>query len=80
MTKSIENGKVVYNFLDVDRWNIEINTSNQILYFETIYTTQKFKSDRTILINNTIKMGITQETAKDLIKVLQEFAETGELI
>ena len=79
MTKSTKNNKTIYNFLDKDRWNIEINTSNGILYFETEYTSQKFKTDRTILISNTITMGINRETAKDLIPILQHFAETGEL-
>jgi hypothetical protein len=64
MTKSIKNGKVVYNFLDVENFNIKVSVPNkQMIRFD-------FPNDCYF---------ITPKTAKDLIKVLQEFAETGEL-
>ena len=74
MTKSIKNGKAVYNFLDIANDNVEI------LFY---------RNDKLLKINLPYEMDcecgcvtdmvINQETAKDLIKVLQEFAETGEL-
>jgi hypothetical protein len=63
MTKSIKNGKAVYNFLDTQRRNNEVSIQGQHLWIE----------------NKDMILPINQETAKDLIKVLQEFAETGEL-
>jgi hypothetical protein len=63
MTKSTKNGKVVYNFLDKLRCNVECKFENSALWLS---------NDETIIF-------INQETANDLIKVLQEFAETGEL-
>ena len=67
MTKSIKYGKVVYNFLDNSRDNIEIGTDKTELYIdfsEVLFAPVVF---------------LTHENVKDLIKVLQEFSETGEL-
>lgn len=69
MTKSTKNGQVVYNFLDTDRYNVELSTATKlhknIIRFELgLYTDY---------------MEIDQSTAKDLIKILQEFVEIGEL-
>lgn len=66
MTKSIEYGIIFYNFVDIANQKISI-----------------LKCDNELLFGNDeieeIILGLNQQTAKDLIKVLQEFAETGEL-
>jgi c-di-AMP phosphodiesterase-like protein len=65
MTKSTKNKKTVYNYLDKDRYNIELSCKNKIIYL--------------IDYKNRILMNLTQQNAKDLIPILNEFAETGEL-
>lgn len=69
MTKSTKKGEVVYNFLDADRYNVELLILNQSLKNVIRFELSLF----------TDYVDITQETAKDLIKVLQEFVDTGEL-
>lgn len=65
MTKSNKDGKVVYNFLDEDRDNFEIIEIGNTL---SIY----YNGNKCIL-------NLNQTITKDLIKVLQEFSETGKL-
>jgi hypothetical protein len=79
MTKSTKNGKVIYNFLDESRDNIEI----------TYWQIKKPICENIISLNLpadidsdcdcVTSIRLNQETAKDLIKVLQEFVVTGEL-
>lgn len=73
MTKSTKNGKVIYNFLDADRDNVQISYRfDNVLNIASREGVDCCSGCLTnILINQT--------TAKDLIKVLQEFVETGEL-
>jgi hypothetical protein len=79
MTKSTKYGKVIYNFLDHTRDNVEI-TYLQITkpIIQNIIDMQ-LKYDIDCDCDCVTSIRLTQETAKDLIKVLQEFAETGEL-
>jgi c-di-AMP phosphodiesterase-like protein len=65
MTKSTKNKKTIYNYVDKDRYNIELSCKNKIIYL--------------IDYKNRILMNLTQQNAKDLIPILNEFAETGEL-
>lgn len=65
MTKSTKNKNTIYNYLDKDRYNIELSCKNKIIYL--------------IDYKNRILMNLTQQNAKDLIPILNEFAETGEL-
>jgi c-di-AMP phosphodiesterase-like protein len=65
MTKSTKNKKTIYNYLDKDRYNIELSCKNNIIYL--------------IDYKNRLLMNLTQQNAKDLIPILNEFAETGEL-
>jgi hypothetical protein len=65
MTKSFKNGKAIYNFLDGERFNIELGCVDNKMYFAE----QNYK----ILFN------ISQTTANELIKVLKEFVNTGDL-
>ena len=65
MTKSTKNKKTIYNYLDKDRYNIELSCKNKIIYL--------------IDYKNRLLMNLTQQNAKDLIPILNEFAETGEL-
>jgi hypothetical protein len=65
MTKSTKNGKAVYNFLDAHRFNIEISSSNNYIHFADY--------------KNKMMFNINQTTANELIKVLKEFVNTGEL-
>lgn len=66
MKKSIEYGHVIYHFFDTENDKISIFKNGNHLFFG----------------NDNIKeliLGLNQQTARDLIKVLQEFADTGEL-
>lgn len=65
MTKSIKNNKAIYNFLDNNRLNLEISSLNKNLIIADY--------------NYGIMLNINQETANELIKVLNEFVEAGEL-
>ena len=65
MTKSIKNNKAIYNFLDNNRLNLEISCLNKNLIIADY--------------NYGIMLNISQETANELIKVLNEFVEAGEL-
>jgi hypothetical protein len=65
MTKSIKNNKAIYNFLDNNRLNLEISSLNKnLIIADYIYG---------------IMLNINQETANELIKVLNEFVDAGEL-
>lgn len=65
MTKSIKNNKAIYNFLDNNRLNLEISSLNKNLIIADY--------------NYGIMLNINQETANELIKVLNQFVEAGEL-
>lgn len=65
MTKSIKNNKAIYNFLDNNRLNLEISSLNKNLIIADY--------------NYGIMLNINQETANELIKILNEFVEAGEL-
>jgi hypothetical protein len=65
MTKSTKNGKVVYNFLDGYRNNIEISFNDNYLYFADY--------------ENETVLHINQTTANELIKILKEFVLTGDI-
>ena len=65
MTKSIKNNKAIYNFLDNNRLNLEISCLNKNLIIADY--------------NYGIMLNINQETANELIKILNEFVELGEL-
>ena len=65
MTKSIKNNKAIYNFLDNNRLNLEISCLNKNLIIADY--------------NYGIMLNISQETANELIKVLNEFVDAGEL-
>lgn len=65
MTKSIKNNKAIYNFLDNNRLNLEISCLNKNLIIADY--------------NYGIMLNISQETANELIKILKEFAVTGDL-
>ena len=65
MTKSIKNNKAIYNFLDNNRLNLEISCLNKNLIIADY--------------NYGIMLNISQETANELIKILNEFVEAGEL-
>ena len=65
MTKSIKNNKAIYNFLDNNRLNLEISCLNKNLIIADY--------------NYGIMLNINQETANELIKVLNEFVDAGEL-
>lgn len=65
MTKSIKNNKAIYNFLDNNRLNLEISCLNKNLIIADY--------------NYGIMLNINQETANELIKILNEFVEAGEL-
>jgi hypothetical protein len=65
MTKSIKNNKAIYNFLDNNRLNLEISSLNKNLIIADY--------------NYGIMLNINQETANELIKVLNEFVDAGEL-
>lgn len=65
MTKSIKNNKAIYNFLDNNRLNLEISSLNKNLIIADY--------------NYGIMLNINQETANELIKVLNQFVDAGEL-
>lgn len=65
MTKSIKNNKAIYNFLDNNRLNLEISCLNKNLIIADY--------------NYGIMLNINQETANELIKILNEFVDAGEL-
>ena len=65
MTKSIKNNKAIYNFLDNNRLNLEISCLNKNLIIADY--------------NYGIMLNINQKTANELIKILNEFVEAGEL-
>jgi hypothetical protein len=65
MTKSIKNRKAIYTFLDGERFNIELGCTDNKMYFAE----QNYR----VLFN------INQTTANELIKVLKEFVNTGDL-
>ncbi len=65
MTKSIKNNKAIYNFLDNNRLNLEISSLNKNLIIADY--------------NYGIMLNINQETANELIKILNEFVDAGEL-
>ena len=67
MTKSTKHGYAVYNFLDVDRDNFTIDAIDGLL---SIYN---------VGIETNTVMAINQTTANELIKVLKEFVNTGDL-
>lgn len=73
MTKSTKNGKVVYNFLDNGRDNVEISYHSANVL--NIALPEEMDCECGCVTN----MLINQTTAKNLIKVLQEYVDTGEL-
>lgn len=74
MTKSTKHGKVVYNFLDNNRDNVVILQDAWVENGKPIYPLLNILAPA-----NKDEFFIDRETAADLIKVLQEFVDTGEL-